>query len=64
MVSPSEAIHGIRARERYLARAREIEHWLRRRRDIGQWSAADWELAGALVLLIRAIRSEVEETLR
>lgn len=58
------ATASIRARERYLARAREIENWLVRRRQDGQWSAADWELAGALVLLIRAIRSEIEEPVR
>lgn len=47
---------GILAREHYAARIAAIERWLRTRGQV--WTATDWELAGALALLARAIVAE------
>jgi hypothetical protein len=42
------------AREHYARRLAEIDRWLSRR----PWTATDWELLGARVILQRAISAE------
>jgi hypothetical protein len=48
------------AREHYALRLAEIDRWLRRR----PWTATDWELAGARVLLQRALVAEGGQAIR
>jgi hypothetical protein len=48
------------AREHYARRLAEIDRWLRRR----PWTATDWELAGARVLLQRALVAEGGQPIR
>jgi hypothetical protein len=45
---------GAAARDYYTRRLAEIDRWLRRR----PWTATDWELLGARVILQRAISAE------
>jgi hypothetical protein len=45
---------GAAARDYYARRVAQIDRWLRRR----PWTATDWELAGARVLLQRALVAE------
>jgi hypothetical protein len=51
---------GASARDYYARRVAQIDRWLGRR----PWTATDWELAGARVLLQRALVAEGGQPIR